>query len=107
MEQDHHHKNRNNGTMRIPLTLQAVFLNGNRGLDVNTPPPDKAAMKTFRRWRWPLRSSSHMSHDTTTTAADSVDIEVPKQLRRIEKIKRTKVSNAVLVRACSNGYKVS
>ena len=34
---------------RIPLALQAVFLASNRGKDVNKPPPEKAASKTFTR----------------------------------------------------------
>ena len=36
-------------TSRIPLALQAIFLTSNRGKDVNTPPPQKVAFKTFFR----------------------------------------------------------
>ena len=36
---------------RIPLSLQAVFLASNRGKDVQKPPPEKVAHKTyFRSW---------------------------------------------------------
>lgn len=36
---------------RIPLSLQAVFIASNRGQDVNKPPPEKVAQKTFfRSW---------------------------------------------------------
>jgi hypothetical protein len=53
----HHHPK--NAPPRIPLALQNVFLNGNRGIEVNTPPPDKSAMTTFRRsWMWWGRSKS-------------------------------------------------
>lgn len=38
---------RSNEGARIPLSLQAVFLSGNRGQEVNTPPPDASAMKLF------------------------------------------------------------
>jgi hypothetical protein len=33
---------------RIPLALQSVFLRGNRGLDINVPPPD------YRKCWWRL-----------------------------------------------------
>jgi hypothetical protein len=33
--------------VRIPATLQAVFLASNRGRDVDKPPPAKAASKVF------------------------------------------------------------
>lgn len=36
---------------RIPLALQAVFIASNRGKDVDKPPPEKAAHRTyFRSW---------------------------------------------------------
>ena len=34
---------------RIPLGLQAVFLASNRGKEVNKPPPERSAAKTFTR----------------------------------------------------------
>lgn len=39
-------------TTRIPLPLQSIFLNANRGLVVDTPPPRNLAMKIFTRWKW-------------------------------------------------------
>jgi hypothetical protein len=57
-------------TSRIPLALQAVFLNGNRGIVVNTPPPEKAASKVFRGWwrgRPPDRTVSAISSGTEKT----------------------------------------
>jgi hypothetical protein len=42
---------------RIPSTLQAVFLASNRGKDVNAPPPQRVAFKTFFRG-WLGRSDS-------------------------------------------------
>ena len=39
------------GGSRIPLALQAVFLASNRGKNVDKPPPEKAAHRTyFRNW---------------------------------------------------------
>jgi len=37
---------------RIPLGLQAVFLASNRGKEVDQPPPEKAASKTFSTRSW-------------------------------------------------------
>ena len=38
---------------RIPLSLQAVFLASNRGREVQKPPPEKIAHKTyFRGWNF-------------------------------------------------------
>jgi len=34
---------------RIPLALQAVFLASNRGKEVDKPPPEKLAARTFFR----------------------------------------------------------
>ena len=42
----------NNESARIPLTLQSIFLKGNRGIVVNAPPPGNVAMKKFHKWRW-------------------------------------------------------
>ena len=42
----------NNESARIPLTLQSIFLKGNRGIVVNAPPPGNVAMKKFHIWRW-------------------------------------------------------
>ena len=42
----------NNDSARIPLTLQSIFLKGNRGIVVNAPPPGNVAMKKFHGWRW-------------------------------------------------------
>ncbi len=59
MHEKHEVHRPKNGAPRIPLALQNVFLNGNRGIEVNTPPPDKSAMTTFRRsWIWWGRSKS-------------------------------------------------
>lgn len=40
---------RGNG-MRIPRSLQAVFVTSNRGRDVNKPPPQKVAYKVFKNF---------------------------------------------------------
>jgi hypothetical protein len=61
-------------TTRIPLSLQAVFLNGNRGVVVNAPPPEKAASKTFRGF-WRRRLVSSDSGITQQSTDESVDAE--------------------------------
>jgi hypothetical protein len=61
-------------TTRIPLSLQAVFLNGSRGVVVNAPPPEKAASKTFRGW-WRRRSVSTASGITQQSIDESADAE--------------------------------
>jgi hypothetical protein len=62
-----------NGTPRIPLALQTVLLDGNRGIEVNTPPPDKSAMTTFLRWRWWGRSQANESGAAKKTKGKKVD----------------------------------
>jgi len=50
-----HHASRS----RIPTALQAVFLTSNRGGNVETPPPDRAAHKVFQRnWFYQPKSNS-------------------------------------------------
>jgi hypothetical protein len=45
--------------VRIPATLQAVFLASNRGRDVYKPPPAKAASKVFfRNWLFQRQAES-------------------------------------------------
>lgn len=43
--------------MRIPSTLQAVFLASNRGRDVNKPPPGAVAHREFFRSWWGKKKS--------------------------------------------------
>jgi hypothetical protein len=77
---------------RIPLALQAVFLNGNRGIVVNTPPPEKAASKTFRTW-WGRRKLLPGSGSTEKSTIKSVDVEFPLPKRSTTaKPKKKKVS---------------
>jgi hypothetical protein len=66
-----------NGAPRIPLALQTVFLDGNRGIVVNTPPPDKSAMTTFFRWRWWGRSQANESGVIKKGKAQKVDSKLP------------------------------
>jgi hypothetical protein len=85
------------GSARIPLSLQAVFVNGSRGHAVNAPPPDASAMKTFRGSRWrPLRSWSMQVSRNTTTGKDAVELldTTKKPTTRAQKMKRSKVSHA-------------
>jgi hypothetical protein len=45
--------------VRIPATLQAVFLASNRGSEVNKPPPEKVASKDyFRNWLFQRQTGS-------------------------------------------------
>ena len=96
--------NRIIGGKRIPLSLQSVFLNGNRGKEVHTPPPDASAMKVFNRtkinrcsrWR-PFRSRSSSVfyfRNSTVTVETSENSEVTKKPVPILKVKRIKVSNS-------------
>lgn len=64
------------GTPRIPLALQTVLLDGNRGIEVNTPPPDKSAMTTFLRWRWWGRSPANESGAAKKTKVQKVDPKI-------------------------------
>eukprot|EP00797_Seminavis_robusta_P029642 Sro5_g004530.1 ANK (352) ;mRNA; f:180454-181847 len=87
-------------TSRIPLGLQAVFLASNRGKDVNKPPPEKAASKTFARgWMFQglrtgtktrrskgskkhdrpekVKQFSSVSSDTSHTSVGSMNDEEP------------------------------
>ena len=87
-------------TSRIPLALQAVFLNGNRGIVVNTPPPEKAASKVFRGWwrRRPLdRTVSATSSSTEKTASDSTDGGKPVEQIISPRLKKKKVCSHVEV----------
>lgn len=94
--------NRSNEGTRIPLSLQAVFLSGNRGQEVNTPPPDASAMKLFTvhhnnaqgSSRWPpFRSwSSIASFSRNTVAPVSVSTEKDTKMSFVRKVKRSKVS---------------
>jgi hypothetical protein len=59
------------GKARIPLALQTIFLRGNRGMAVDTPPPKSAAMKTFRRWN--RRSESPLGSTSATETTDNGD----------------------------------
>lgn len=46
--------------LRIPATLQAVFLASNRGNNVNRAPPEKVASKTFfRNWFFQRKPGSN------------------------------------------------
>jgi hypothetical protein len=74
---------------RIPLALQSVFLNGNRGVVVNTPPPEKAASKTFRGW-WRRRGTLTDSGTTPKSMDKGV---VKKMSTTPSKPKKKKVRN--------------
>ena len=97
-EQD---QRRKNGAPRIPLALQTVFLDGNRGIEVNTPPPDKSAMTTFFRWRWWGRSQANDSGAAKKTKAQKVDSKVPVAEKHVvvtpRRTKKKKVSNPTIV----------
>jgi hypothetical protein len=63
---------------RIPLALQSIFLNGNRGKVVDVPPPGKAAMKVFKRWIWrdaASKANSKKSFANTANASFSEDTD--------------------------------
>lgn len=64
---------------RIPLGLQAVFLASNRGKDVNKPPPEKAASKTFTR-NWMFQGIGRATRSRRTKGQRS------KQERGLNKI---------------------
>ena len=66
-----------NGAPRIPLALQTVFLDGNRGIVVDTPPPDKSAMTTFFRWRWWGRSQANEAGVGKKSKSPKVNPKVP------------------------------
>ena len=96
---------RANEGKRIPLSLQAVFLTGNRGKEVNVPPPDASAMKIFHRtnardgsrW-WPFRSwssSTASSHNSIAIVSASVETGTKTKKKKAlteQKIKGNKVS---------------
>jgi hypothetical protein len=97
--------NHANEGKRIPLSLQAVFLTGNRGKEVNVPPPDASAMKVFHRtnvrggsrWR-PFRSwssSAASSRNTIATLSSSAETKTKdaKKSEPVRKIRRSKVSD--------------
>jgi hypothetical protein len=84
----------NHGVPRIPQALQAVFLDGNRGIEVNTPPSDKSAMKTFRRWTWWSGSSrSKISGVSKESETKPVNANVSVEPKRP---KKKKVSDHLL-----------
>jgi hypothetical protein len=98
MEQQHHDCNVNIGK-RIPLLLQVVFLNGNRGNEVNAPPPDASAMKIFSRVtttgnRRPFRSyaTPPIRKSAATVTPSSLKTEAVKKSVPVHKIERNKVS---------------
>jgi hypothetical protein len=83
-------------TSRIPLALQAVFLNGNRGIVVNTPPPEKAASKVFRGWwrRRPLDrtvSANSSGTEKTNSLTESTDGGKPVEQIISPRLKKKKV----------------
>jgi hypothetical protein len=87
-------------TFRIPLALQSVFLMGNRGVEMNCPPPDASAMKTFNttlRWgrRMVQRSKSNDSQLTASTVDSNVSNDVPKEAKVRVKKTKSKVSMCV------------
>jgi hypothetical protein len=75
-------------TARIPLTLQSIFLNGSRGVVVNTPPPGNVAMKKFRRWRWHTNDVKLSSAAVTEVGKTSGPECEPKE----KKVKKKRVS---------------
>lgn len=59
---------------RIPSTLQAVFLAANRGNNVNKPPPEKVASKTFfRNWFFQRKKGLWSTSGSSTDLDDSKD----------------------------------
>jgi hypothetical protein len=51
--------NNNSRQVRIPATLQAVFLASNRGTEVNKPPPASAGSKVFfHNWLFQRQAES-------------------------------------------------
>jgi hypothetical protein len=97
MEQHQKHeamREHRTGNTRIPMSLQAVFLNGNRGHEVNIPPPDTSAMKIFRSGRWrQLRAWSFSMPRAVTTAQDTLELEAKRKVKTRKKLKRSKVSH--------------
>jgi hypothetical protein len=77
----------NHGSPRIPLALQAVFLDGNRGMVVDAPPADKSAMKTFFRWRWWGRSVSNYTGNVKKKETQPIEIKAPIEPKRPRKKK--------------------
>ena len=94
---------------RIPLSLQAVFLNGNRGKEIHTPPPDASAMKEFSRsnargsgrWRpfrtWSSRTAADARRKSAVEVAAPVQVEMTEKLAPVRKVRRTKVSNEIVM----------
>lgn len=66
------------GGSRVPSTLQTVFLMGNRGITVNTPPPQRVAHKTFfRGWQSGRSSASqHLRDNKNDTVVKKEQTEV-------------------------------
>ena len=61
---------------RIPVALQAVFLASNRGKEVNEPPPDCVASKTFapRRSIWKKMKSKRFLLSPRRKSMSSVEV---------------------------------
>lgn len=99
-------RGRGGSTFRIPLALQTVFLMGNRGAEVNTPPPDATAMKSFRpsRWRLPKRSKSNDSQLTATTINSIDSTDVPREVTRS---KKSKNKVRTIFKSCSFTFPLS
>jgi hypothetical protein len=80
------------GKTRIPLALQSIFLRGNRGMVVDTPPPKSAAMKTFRRWNRRSESPLGSTNATETTDNGDGDNGTFKPESKVKVAKKRKVS---------------
>jgi hypothetical protein len=58
---DHNENNdRNETSPRIPIALQHIFLQSNRGEEVHVPPPKKLASKIFHYATGPIRGVRHI-----------------------------------------------
>lgn len=91
-ETSKHNMNRksvkNDLVARIPLALQSIFLNGNRGVVVNTPPPGNVAMKKFHRWKWRTDSKSNSSIVTECTVDnDSIICELRDKKTKMKRVR--------------------
>ena len=80
------HRPKNGATPRIPIALQTVFLDGNRGIVVNTPTPNTSTTKTFFRKRWWGRSQP-ATNDGAKGAV--VNNKKPKRIKK-KKVKSSK-----------------
>jgi hypothetical protein len=72
----------NHGTPRIPREIQAIYLDGNRGIDASTQPPNKSATKSFlRRSWWSGHSRSKVSGAAKTSDTKPV-LKEPKSQKK-------------------------